>query len=225
MATAFWDTQAVIFVDLLSRGETVNSDSYIDILKRLWARILRVRPDMDIGNVLLLHDNARTHTSIRTRETISSFGWTTLPHPSHSPDLAPSDFHLFDPMKQGLRGKHYENDKEAKSAVMTCCDHCDDDDDDADDGDDDEYSEDEKEEDTSDDEDDDDDGDDDDDDDDDEDDDDEDNDDDDDDDDSAIPAWTGTSHEEVSSCALCRRTGRSWLGLTQDIGSFRSGSE
>ncbi|GFR64378.1 mariner transposase [Elysia marginata] len=73
MATAFWDTQRAILVDFLSRGQTVNSDSYIDTLKRLQVRILRMRPDMDIGNVLLLHDNARPHSSIRTRETIASF--------------------------------------------------------------------------------------------------------------------------------------------------------
>ncbi|GFR65160.1 mariner transposase [Elysia marginata] len=54
MATVFWDTQGVILVDFLSRGETVNSDSYIDTLKRLRARILRERPDMDIGNVLIM---------------------------------------------------------------------------------------------------------------------------------------------------------------------------
>ncbi|GFR92779.1 histone-lysine N-methyltransferase SETMAR [Elysia marginata] len=82
-----------------NREETVNSDSYIDTLKRLRARILRVRSDMDIGNLLLLHDNARPHTSIiRTRETITSFGWTTLPRPLHSPDLAATDYHLFDTM-------------------------------------------------------------------------------------------------------------------------------
>ncbi|GFS18130.1 transposase [Elysia marginata] len=92
MATAFWDTQRAILVDLLARGETVNSDSYIDTLKRLRPRRLRVRPDMDIGNVLLLHDNARPHSSIRTRETIASFGWTTLPHPSYLSDLAPSGY-------------------------------------------------------------------------------------------------------------------------------------
>ncbi|GFS09882.1 histone-lysine N-methyltransferase SETMAR [Elysia marginata] len=122
MATAFWDTQRDILVDFLSRGETGNSDSYIDTLKRLRARILRVRHDMEIGNVLLLLDNARTHTSIRRKETIASFGWTTLPHPSYLPDLAPSDYHLFGLMKalkQGLRGKHYENDGEVKSAVKT----------------------------------------------------------------------------------------------------------
>ncbi|GFR73167.1 histone-lysine N-methyltransferase SETMAR [Elysia marginata] len=87
------------------------------VMTALW--IHRVRPNMDIGNLLLLHDNVRTHTSIRTRETIASFGWTTLPHPSYSPDLAPSDYHLFGPMKQALRGKHYENDEEVKSAVKT----------------------------------------------------------------------------------------------------------
>ncbi|GFR64144.1 transposase [Elysia marginata] len=119
MATVFWDTQGVIFVDFLSRGETVNSDSYVETLKRLQARILRVRPDMEIGNVLLLHHNAQPHTSIRTRETIDSFGWSTLQHLSYSPDLAPSDYHLFGPRKQGLRGKHNENYEGVKSAVKT----------------------------------------------------------------------------------------------------------
>ncbi|GFR64790.1 HAUS augmin-like complex subunit 6 [Elysia marginata] len=104
--------KGVILVDFLSRGETVNSDSYIDTLKRLWARIVRVRSDMDIGNVLLLHHNALPHTSVITRETIASFGWIILPHPSYSPDLAHSDYHLFGSMKQGLRCKHYENDLE-----------------------------------------------------------------------------------------------------------------
>ncbi|KAF5400615.1 Histone-lysine N-methyltransferase SETMAR [Paragonimus heterotremus] len=62
-------------------------------------------------------DNARPHTSIKTRETIASFVWTTLRHPPYSPDLAPSDYHLFDPMKEGLRGKQYSSDGEVKTTV------------------------------------------------------------------------------------------------------------
>ncbi|GFR58028.1 histone-lysine N-methyltransferase SETMAR [Elysia marginata] len=58
-------------------------------------------------------------TQASTRETIVSFWWATPLHLSYSPDLAPSDYHLFDPMKQGLRGKHYRNDEEAKNAVKT----------------------------------------------------------------------------------------------------------
>jgi hypothetical protein len=40
-------------------------------------------------------------------EHIANFGWTFPPHPLYSPDLAPSDFHLFGPMKDRLRMKHF----------------------------------------------------------------------------------------------------------------------
>ena len=31
------------------------------------------------------------------------------PHPPYSPDLSPSDFYLFSPLKNAVRGKNYEN--------------------------------------------------------------------------------------------------------------------
>ena len=40
-------------------------------------------------------------------EHIVNLGWTVLPNPPYSPDLAPSDFHLFGPMKDGLRGQRF----------------------------------------------------------------------------------------------------------------------
>jgi hypothetical protein len=39
---------------------------------------------------------------------------TVLPHPAHSPDLAPSDYHLFGPVKDALRGRHFADDDELK---------------------------------------------------------------------------------------------------------------
>ena len=47
----------------------------------------------------------------------ASFGWTTLLHVQYPPDLVPSDNHLFGPMKEGFRGKHYSTDEEVKSVV------------------------------------------------------------------------------------------------------------
>ena len=88
----------------MSKGATINSDVYIDALKKLKARIQRVRPALKMFKVLLQHDNARPHTSLKTREVIISFGLTTISHPPLSPDLAPSDFHLFGPLKESLRG-------------------------------------------------------------------------------------------------------------------------
>jgi hypothetical protein len=42
-----------------------------------------------------------------------------LPHPPHSPDLGPSDYHLFGVLKDYVRGQHYENDNTAKEAVCS----------------------------------------------------------------------------------------------------------
>jgi histone-lysine N-methyltransferase SETMAR len=37
--------------------------------------------------------------------------------PPYSPDLAPSDFHLFPKLTEHLRGQHFGSDEEVKSAV------------------------------------------------------------------------------------------------------------
>ena len=123
MATVFWNSQGVILVDFLLKGETINSEVYIETLRKLKAKIRCVRPNLDMANVLLQHDNARPHTSIRTMEAITSFGWTVIPHLPYSPDLAPSDHHLFGPMKEGLQGNQYGNDNEVKTAVLNWLRH------------------------------------------------------------------------------------------------------
>ena len=43
-----------------------------------------------------------------------------LPHPLYSPDLAPSDFHIFGPLKDALCGIRFEDDESVISAVRTC---------------------------------------------------------------------------------------------------------
>jgi len=41
-----------------------------------------------------------------------------MEHPTCSPDLAPSDFHLFGPLKNALRGRRFScDDDDVKAAV------------------------------------------------------------------------------------------------------------
>jgi 5-formaminoimidazole-4-carboxamide-1-beta-D-ribofuranosyl 5'-monophosphate synthetase len=40
----------------------------------------------------------------------AKFDWTALPYPSYSPDLVPSNFHRFGPMKDGLCRQHFPDD-------------------------------------------------------------------------------------------------------------------
>ena len=50
--------------------------------------------------MILLHDNAPSHTAKLVKETIEAFG--KLSHAAYSPDLAPSDYHLFASMGHAL---------------------------------------------------------------------------------------------------------------------------
>ncbi|GFX59316.1 histone-lysine N-methyltransferase SETMAR [Trichonephila clavipes] len=70
------------------------------------------------SGVLLLHDNARPHSAINTQNLIRSFGWELIDHPPYSPDLAPSDFHLFRHLKEFLGGKRFYTADEVKEEVQ-----------------------------------------------------------------------------------------------------------
>ena len=64
----------------------------------------RLRLKRKMNQVLPLHDNPRPHTSLRTREVITNMEWTVLPQPHYSLCLVASNFHLFGPLKDALRG-------------------------------------------------------------------------------------------------------------------------
>ena len=48
---------------------------------------------------------------------LQQLGWETLPHPPYSPDIAPSDFHLFGPLKEFL-SQYFSTDDKVKQAVL-----------------------------------------------------------------------------------------------------------
>jgi hypothetical protein len=92
---------------------------YKETLNKLRQSIRTVRPNRNMTRVLLLHYNARPHNSLRTREAIAKMGLTVLSQPAHSPDLAPSDYHLFGPVKDALRTRHFADDSELKRSAPT----------------------------------------------------------------------------------------------------------
>ena len=110
MATVFWDAQGVLLVDFLPRGETVNAIRYCQTLDRLREAIRRKRPGRLRQGVLLQHDNATPHTAKLTQDWLQRYKWEVLPHPPHSPDLAPSDYHLFGPLKIHLARQRFTKD-------------------------------------------------------------------------------------------------------------------
>ena len=81
MITVFWDIDGVILADVMARGQAINLDTYIKTLQKLKQCYRQVQPNRNPGDILIQHDNARPHTSLRTQQAITKFGWTVLPHP------------------------------------------------------------------------------------------------------------------------------------------------
>lgn len=120
MASVFWDVQGIVLIEYLPKGETINADRYIETLKKLRDRIRfgrKRRGRLQSKTIRLLHDNATPHTANKTKAWLNESGWDVMEQPPHSPDLAPSDYHLFGPLKQHLGGMKFETDEELKNEV------------------------------------------------------------------------------------------------------------
>ena len=118
MLTIFWDSQWVILEHYLERDTTVNSVGYSEMLStELKPAIRTKRRDLLSSGVLLLHENARPYTAIHTLQTLVKLRFTVLEHPAYGPDLAPSENHLFGPLKDALTGLRFTSDEGAKEAV------------------------------------------------------------------------------------------------------------
>ena len=121
ICTIFWDRKGVLLVDFLPKGSKINPGAHSDTQKKKLSRAIhnKWRGTLSRG-VVMIHENARPNTAAATQNHITTFGWEQFDHPLYSPDLAPSDFHLFLHLKSFLAARRFHNDNEVKEAVTTC---------------------------------------------------------------------------------------------------------
>ena len=119
MATVFWDSEGVVLVDFLEGKKTVTGTYYVEVLRKLRAKLAEKCPGKLHCGILFHHDNAPTHSSRIVRDVLREFQWELLPNPPYSPDLAPSDFFLFPKFKEHLKGIYFNDTNEAKQAAKT----------------------------------------------------------------------------------------------------------
>ena len=120
MLTIFWDSQELILEHYLERDTTVNSVRYSEMLSTELKPAIQTKcRGLLSSGVLLLHENARPHTAIHTLQTLVKLGFTVLEHPAYSPDFAPSDYNLFGPFKNALRGRRFTSDEGVKKRCMS----------------------------------------------------------------------------------------------------------
>jgi histone-lysine N-methyltransferase SETMAR len=111
--------KGVLMVEFMQRGMTITSEMYCETLKRLHSDIQNKMLGMLTYGVVILPDNARAHTAVRTRALLEHFNWEVSDRPSYSPDLAPSAYHLSTYLKNWLRSQRFNNNEGLMEGVKT----------------------------------------------------------------------------------------------------------
>jgi transposase len=88
-------------------------------IKKMHRAIQKKKRGMLTPGVVLLYDNARPHTAGRTGALLEHFKLGHVCHPTYSPDLAPSDYHLFTYLKNCLGSQRCNNTEELIEGVKT----------------------------------------------------------------------------------------------------------
>lgn len=110
MLSVWWDWKGIIYYELLPSNKTINAVEYGRQLDELKAAVDKKRPEIaNRKGVVFHHDNARPHVALSVLQKISEFGWDLLSHPAYSPDIAPSDYHLFRSLQNSLDGKEFKS--------------------------------------------------------------------------------------------------------------------
>jgi len=99
LAQIFWDQDGILLVDYLPKGQTLSAEYYPFLLVHLKNILMEKRRGKVIKVVLFLH-NAPAHRAFAIPKKLAYVGFRCLDHPPYSPDLAPSDYHVFHGLKK-----------------------------------------------------------------------------------------------------------------------------
>jgi len=122
LASIFWDQDGILLTDYLPKGQTINAEYYSSLLAQLKNILKEKRRGKVTKGVLFLHDNATAHHALATQMKLACLGFQCLDHPPYSPDLAPSNYHLFSGLKKQLKSRHFSSDVEVIAAAETWLD-------------------------------------------------------------------------------------------------------
>jgi len=122
LASIFGDQDGIFLTDYLPKGQSINAEYYSSLLVQL-KDILKEKCRGKVTKwVLFLHYNAPAQRALATQKKLAYLGFQCLDHPPYSPDLAPSDYHLFPGLKNQLTGRHSSSYLEVIAAVKTWLD-------------------------------------------------------------------------------------------------------
>ena len=129
MLIIFFDCEGVVYYEFAPRGQTIDKEYYVEVLKRLRDAVRRKRPLSGSSGDWLLHDdNAPSHSSNLVQQFLAKHKIVQLRQPPYSPDIAPCDFWMFPKLKMALKGKWFDDietiQSNATRELMTAFEDC-----------------------------------------------------------------------------------------------------
>jgi len=119
LVSIFWEQDGILHIDYPPKGQTISADCYSHLLVQLKDILKKKRHGKITKDVLLLHENAPAYRALATQKKLAYLDFQCLDHPSYSPDLALSDYHLFPGLKKQLKCHHFSSDAEVIVAAET----------------------------------------------------------------------------------------------------------
>ena len=118
LASIFWNQDGILHIDYLPKGQTINTEHYSSLLVQLKDILKEKCHGKVTEGVPFLHDNASAHRALATQKKLAYLGFQCLDHPPYSPDLSPSDYHLFPGLKKQLKSRHFSSDAEGRGDMV-----------------------------------------------------------------------------------------------------------
>ena len=109
MLCIWWNWKIVLYYELLPANQTIHSNKYCSQLDQLKTALDEKHLELvNRKRIIFYQDNARRHVFLMTRQKLLQLGWEVLIHLLYSPDVAPSDFHLFQSLQNSHNGKKFQ---------------------------------------------------------------------------------------------------------------------
>ena len=106
--------EGILYYELLPENQTINSNKYFSQLDQLKAALYEKYLGLVNSNCILFHQDTTKLCLFDDQEkTVTAWLEVLIPLP-YSPDIAPSDVHLFCSLKNSLNGKNSNSLEDCK---------------------------------------------------------------------------------------------------------------
>ena len=113
--TVWWSAANLIQYSFLNCGETITSEKYTQQISEMHQKLQSLQLSLvNTMGPIIFQDNAQSHITKSTLQKLNELGYTVLPHPPHSPDLSPTNYHFFKHLNNFYRENASTNSRRQK---------------------------------------------------------------------------------------------------------------